>query len=246
MLFQSDFKQKQVNQERHTAMTATLNSQNQPNHKLPVLKWHKTPEGYKERLERWLLSWNLEQDLRKQSPEYAQPLPFAPRGVQVTDPLWKRLAEPDQPDVAPEVGQIRLLAGWAVPQARRPVYVAVLYRWEGDVFVVVPFGGFPEPSTHTELLTGRDHQAFKVLCLWNTRTLSPHALAEASRYVDKMNEEELKDSRTVFRHALAGEDMPDELWDRVGCPIVHPRDPRIAYQDEETLLLKFLRSSSEA
>lgn len=170
---------------------------------------------------------------------------FAHRDAQIADSQWRRLADPGIADIAPEVGQIRLLAGWLVPEARRPVYVAVLFAWEGNVFLIAPYGPFPEPATTAELLTGRPAAALRVLALWNGRTVPPALLAEGSRFVDRLAPEELQAARTVFRHAFSGEDMPEEVWSRVGCPIVHPRDPRIAYQDEETQLLTTLTSLAD-
>jgi len=205
--------------------------------KLPIFRWLPTPPGYAERLARWRQLWLIEQQLRSDHPEYAQPLPFAPRHARITDPMWTRLADPGVADISPAVGQIRLLSGWTVPDARRPVYVAVLLHWEGDVLLLAPFGPFPEPATTTELLTGRQAASFQVLSLWNARSVPPGLLSEASRYVDSLSPQELEDARAVFRHAMAGEDMAEFLWARVGCPIVHPQDPRIAYQDEETRLL---------
>ncbi len=159
------------------------------------------------------------------------------RGTQIAGATWRQLADPGLPDIAPEVGQIRLLAGWLVPEARRPVYVAVLFGWEGNVLVIAPYGPFPEPATATELLTGRPAGPLRVLSLWNARTIEPALLAEASRFVDRLAPQELQEARIVARHAVAGEDMKEQLWDRVGCPIVHPDDPRIIYQDEETRMM---------
>ena len=170
---------------------------------------------------------------------------FAHRDAQIADSQWRRLADPGIADIAPEVGQIRLLAGWLVPEARRPVYVAVLFAWEGNVFLIAPYGPFPEPATTAELLTGRLAAPLRVLALWNGRTVPPALLAEGSRFVDRLAPEEVQAARTVFRHAFSGEDIPEEVWSRVGCPIVHPRDPRIAYQDEETRLLATLTSLTE-
>jgi len=159
------------------------------------------------------------------------------RGTQIAGSTWRQLADPGLPDIEPEVGQIRLLAGWLVPGARRPVYVAVLFAWEGNVLLIAPYGPFPEPATATELLTGRPAGPLRVLSLWNARTIEPALLSEASRFVDRLAPQELQEARIVARHALASEDMTEQLWDRVGCPIVHPDDPRIIYQDEETRMM---------
>ncbi|HWZ94590.1 MAG TPA: hypothetical protein VNW30_05290 [Opitutaceae bacterium] len=205
--------------------------------KLPTLQWLPAPRGYAERLARWRDLWLIEQQIRTSEPEYAEPLPFAPRESQCEDPLWGRLASPIIADAEPEVGQIRLLAGWVVPKARRPVLVAVLYAWEGDVMVISPFGPFPEPATTSELLTGRSDAMLQVLSLWNTRTISSVNLKKSSRFVGHLSPQELTESRTVFRHSLAGDNMPELIWERVGSPIVNADDPRIVYQDEETQVM---------
>jgi hypothetical protein len=72
----------------------------------------------------------------------------------------------------------------------------------------------------------------KVLCLWNTRTLSAEIL-KRSWLVGNLTAAEREDAWTVFRHATTGVDLDDRLLAQVGCSVVHPRDPRIEYQREE-------------
>lgn len=214
--------------------------------KLPKSRLLPPRAGYKERLARWLEEWRLEQYLRKTEPGYADPLPRVRRGVVSNDPHWRRLGEPVIEDIAPLAGQIRLLQGWLAAEARRPVYVAVIHHWQPDTFVVAPYGPFLEPATATELLTGRDHDALRVLSLWNVRTIDAATLTEGSLHIDDLSAGELSDARDVFSHALADEGMSAELWDRVGCLIVHPQDPRIAYQDEEARMMALAVEPMEA
>ncbi len=214
--------------------------------KIPKSHWLPPPPGYAERLARWRDCWLLEQHLRGSDPDYASPLPSVQSFKRSGDPPWNRLGDSQQGDAFPEVGQIRLLDGWLVPTARRPVFVAVLYRWDGDVLVIAPFGPFPEPATTTELLSARPNDVLRVISLWNVRTITPGLLSQASCHIGELTNEELTESRAVFRHAIAGEGMPAELWDRVGCPIIHPEDPRIAYQDEESRMMAFTDHQSEA
>src|SRR5439155_13989361 len=102
---------------------------------------------------------------------------------------------------------------------------------EEKSYLVAPFGDYQEPATTTEWLTGRDGP-LRVLCLWNTRDY-PARWLELGWVVDELNERELADAWEVFRHATTGVPLSDHLREQVGAPIVHPRDPRLAYQAEE-------------
>jgi len=213
--------------------------------KLPILRWVPATTGSADRLERWCSAWGIDQHLRVAQPGYADPLPFAARGGSTDDPLWQRLADPDVADLELDVGQIRLIDGWLVPKARRLVFVAIIYAWEGGVFAISPYGPFNEPATTGELLTDRPDDVLQVLSLWNTRAIPHDLLSEGSRFVGRLTLTELSDARAVFRHALTGESLPETLRDRVGSPIIHHRDPRIVYQSEEAQMLNIVLSCEQ-
>jgi hypothetical protein len=133
-------------------------------------------------------------------------------------------------------GQIRLLDPLLFDEFRRPLYVALIAEWGPGAFLTAPFGPFLEPATKTEWLTGRQENSLRVLCLWNVRTVSTEVL-QRSWHVDDLAAQELQDAWQVFRHATTGADLEERLLAQVGCPVVHPRDPRITYQEEEARLL---------
>ncbi|MCX6927552.1 MAG: hypothetical protein NT154_30745 [Verrucomicrobia bacterium] len=204
---------------------------------LPTLKWKPAPPGRAERLARWFAEWNLVQKLQRENPEFAEPL--RPNRGQSDMPC---------PDPAPPVapfdpelakGQIRLMDPLLFAEFQRPIYVALIAEWGPNSFLTAPFGPFLEPATKTEWLTGHRENSLRVLCLWNVRTMSTDVL-QRSWHVDDLAAQELQDAWQVFRHATTGADLEDRLLAQVGCPIVHPRDSRLAYQQEEASLLASL------
>jgi len=201
--------------------------------KLPTLRWRPAPAGRAERLASWLKAWRWEQHLRRESAEYATPFHPAPRRLWATNPELEDLIKDF--DKGLQVGQIRLLDPLIFEETRRPLYVALISEWDEDSFVTAPFGPFGDPATTTEWLTGRQTSALRVLCLWNVRTL-PNEILNRSWLVDDLTQAELDDAWTVFRHASTGVDLEDRLLAKVGCPITHPRDPRLDYQVEEVRL----------
>jgi hypothetical protein len=106
---------------------------------------------------------------------------------------------------------------------------------EEKSYLVAPFSDYQEPATTTEWLTGHDVGPLRVLCLWNTRDY-PARWLELGWVVGEMKTQELADAWDVFRHAFTGIPLSDRLRAQVGAPIIHPRDPRLAYQAEEVRL----------
>jgi hypothetical protein len=244
--------------------------------KLPHLPQRPPPPSEAERLSRWFREWDVEQQLRKENPEYAEPMrppPVAER-PQTRKLADLRLVTSFDSDV--RVGQIRILHGGMFAEMRRPMHIAILSEWppsdgdsdneetqnvkrttenprnivpiatrrvgsieatpttiEGKSYLVAPFGAYQEPATTTEWLTGRDVGPLQVLCLWNTRDYPARWLG-LGWVVGEMTPQELADAWDVFRHALTGIPLSDRLRAQVGAPIIHPRDPRLAYQAEET------------
>jgi hypothetical protein len=141
-------------------------------------------------------------------------------------------------------GQIRHLNPELKPAWSRPVYVFVLaVDDKRQRALAVPFGPLPVPAFDGELATGLDDESLAVLCLWNSAWMPLTLLAHSWPLMDA--ESELLRDAAQLRQALARKQtVPDSLLDRIGPPLVHPRDPRHDYVDAEEDLLEDLNSES--
>lgn len=201
----------------------------------------------RERLARWLREW----DMSRRQP----PAPPKTKQVSRKGPKTRDTIEADRRrvrgmvsdfDRGPlETGQIRLLAARLVPDATRPVYVAVFRDWGPGWKLVAPFGGLGEPATPGELLLEREAHPLRVLCLWNTHS-QPDGALEESWLIDHLTEDELRDAWAVFRHVATGAPLPETVGGRVGAPIGGPDDPRIAYQGMEMAAMRPLLERAAA
>ena len=151
----------------------------------------------------------------------------------------KTLINPFDDNIQP--GEIRLLSSAIVPDSQRPYYAAVIKQWEEDMVLIAPYSPFTVPATTGEFLTGREDFSLATLELWNARTV-PIVLLNKSWLVDQLSETEQKEAFAVFANITSGKDLPEELRDRAGIPIVNPKDPRIEYQKEEAALLAPLQN----
>jgi hypothetical protein len=251
--------------------------------KLPHLPRRPRPTGEAERLSRWFREWDLEQRLREEDPEYAEPMVSPPieNRSHFRNLAAQNLIAPFDTEV--KVGQIRILHGGMFSEVRRPMHVAILSEWpprettsdEGvrqplersrnilpfsagqsrfdefseettgeKSYLIAPFGDYREPATTTEWFTGRDAGPLRVLCLWNTRDC-PERWLELGWLVGEMSEKELANAWEVFRHAITGVPLSDRLRPEVGAPVIHPRDPRLAYQAEEARLFTIVPQYAE-
>ena len=187
---------------------------------------------WEQRLSSWLQEWNLRNEMLKDGP----PTDSTKNSVENLNAisLVNFCDEPIQ------VGDIRILRSRLIGETDLPVYVAVISEWEGGDWLIAPYGEFSEPATTGELLTGREDFGLRVLCLWNTHSISSEDLS-FSFLEDRMTDEERNDSWVVFRAVSTGDDLPQHLSKRIGPPIVHPKDPRIAYQEEFKKLMSPIR-----
>lgn len=172
-----------------------------------------------QRLAEWLRCWQLHLALGE-----GEPLP-----------LVARTAPPAGPEGTPvEIGQVRLLKPAGVMTARRPWFVAVLDRAAPKRCWIVPFSALPLPAFETELqLSSRRPSYVRTLCLWNARQVHDHTLARASWICGQLSAAELRAARAVWRTWRGIAPLPRTLRDRVGPPLVHPRDPRRDYEAAE-------------
>lgn len=137
-----------------------------------------------------------------------------------------RRIHPFDQEIAP--GHVRMLAG-----TERPTYVLVARRWTGKSWLVIPFSGFSEPATETELKFRIDGGVgLRVLQLWNARSLLEQTLAK-SWLVYTLQAAELDDAITAWKWSVGEGELSEDQILRTGLPIMRRDDPRIAYEDSE-------------
>lgn len=115
-------------------------------------------------------------------------------------------------------------------QAWGPVYVLVL-EVDASGIMVVPFARYATPAVPGEWLSGMDAVPLRVLCGWNSRTVSSvHVLPGA---VKRLGAAPLAEHRRFWEATCSGASLAARLAERLGPPLVHPADPRYEYLDEE-------------
>jgi hypothetical protein len=70
----------------------------------------------------------------------------------------------------------------------------------------------------------------------------PAILLKKSWLADELTAKEIEDAEAVLTYANSGENLPEELIDRVGVKIINPKDPRLEYRKQEKNLLSCLQS----
>jgi len=197
--------------------------------KLPPISLPKTSLNQQRNLVDWRAAWNLDKALQCALRDE--------RGDSSLrrDGKHERLAALVTPfDADPEVavGQVRLLSPDLCPEDRGPIYVAVLEQLRGGAFLVAPFSRFRDPATPYELRVRSAPAVLSVLSLWNGRPLSLFVLRQ-SWFIDQMTGQEIEDALMVRQTASRREVLPSHLNERVGAPLIDPRDVRFDYMDEE-------------
>jgi len=114
----------------------------------------------------------------------------------------------------------------------RPVYVAVLARFDAGHYLVAPYGRFAEPAIPGELETRRHEPSLQVLCVWQAQAMQAEELARAW-FAGELEDGESREALAIHAFIDRGTPIPDGLRDRIGPPLVHPADPRHEYLDEQ-------------
>jgi hypothetical protein len=199
---------------------------------LPTLKFSDNSPTQREFLKEWLTDWNIQ----TAASQIADEDEYIPDGTTTKEQIarLKGLVNPFDANVSN--GEIRILSTAIVPDSDRPYYIAVIKEWEEDMMLIAPYAPFTVPATTGELLTGRDHFSLANLELWNARTV-PTVLLRKSWLVDELSKEECDEAFAVFANITSGKELPENLTERIGLPIVNPKDPRIEYQNMESELL---------
>lgn len=173
----------------------------------------------------WLREWTLDHALREavRAPGAAG---SAPAG---------RTAPISYADV-PAVADIRLLHPAVALSADRPVHVALLDRAASGSWLAVPFSRFADPASTGEWKTGRRAAALRVLCLWNARWMPPGTVLRSWR-AGRLTTRERRSALRVLECWREGRPPDARILARTGLPVVHPKDPRRVYEDEETRMM---------
>lgn len=204
---------------------------------LPGLTISKAPKQSRIFLEDWLLEWQLQQPVNG----YKYDDESIPDGTITKEQITKLKGLVNPFDMNISINQIRLLSSAIVPNSNRPYYVAIIKQWDHGMILVAPYAPFSVPATTGELLTGRDHFSLATLELWNARTV-PGFLLTQSWLVDELTQAECEEAFAVFANITSGKELPKNLIERAGLPIVNPKDPRLEYQKLEIELLTPLQN----
>ena len=188
---------------------------------------------FAEKLARWLDERELDQALATEE---------ADREEVIEALLNLDFEKPTVKDLEP--GHILLLSEELTPKdADRPIYLAVLKKWEDDHWLFAPYSPYSEPATDKELRMKDEDFGLRVLCLWNSHTAEKKTLGR-SWHVGKLDETDRKDALSVFWHNMGMKELPAGLGERVGPVLLHSKDPRRIYLREQLSLLALVRDET--
>lgn len=144
----------------------------------------------------------------------------------------KRLAESGWSyDDRIEIGQIRILSKRFTGDDNAIPYVAVLERWQDDMWLVAPFSRYSYPATPGEMTTCIRNVGLRVIQAWNARTIQTELLAKSFAF-GQLDESVVRDAAALFRNQLAGTNLPDGFSALRGPSIIMDADPRRDYISE--------------
>ena len=129
------------------------------------------------------------------------------------------------------VAQIRILSKQYTTEPDVIPYVAVVDKWDDDMWLIVPFSPYKTPATPGEMETGLDTYGLHVLQAWNGRTVQEAILRKSYLFGD-LSEKVRNNAIALFRHEFGGVSLPSDFSARRGSPIVEVTDPRREYLDE--------------
>lgn len=129
------------------------------------------------------------------------------------------------------VAQIRILSKQYTAEPDVIPYIAVVDKWDDDMWLIVPFSPYKTPATPGEMETGLDAYGLHVLQTWNGRTVQ-EAILKKSYLFGELSEKVRNDALALFRHEFGGVSLPSDFLARRGCPIFEAADPRREYLNE--------------
>ena len=170
-----------------------------------------------------LASWLAERESRKEAMEMK---------VDATVQDNSRLsAEFGRYDDSIAISQIRILSKQYTSDPDVIPYVAVIDKWDDDMWLIIPFSPYKTPATESEMATEMDINGLRVLQAWNGRTVQDSVLKK-SFLAGVINSEVRDDALALFRHEFGGVQLPDGFSSHRGSPIVEETDPRRDYLNE--------------
>lgn len=140
-------------------------------------------------------------------------------------------AEVDGYDENIAVSQIRILSKQYTNDVDVIPYVAVLEKWDEDMWLIVPFSPYKVPATEGEMSTGLETYGLQVVQAWNGRTVQDSILKKSFLF-GELDSKVCNDALMLFRHEFAGVDLPEDFSAQRGGPIVEETDPRRDYIEE--------------
>lgn len=126
------------------------------------------------------------------------------------------------------VAQIRILSKQYTAEPDVIPYVAVVDKWDDDMWLIVPFSPYKTPATPGEMETGLDTYGLHVLQAWNGRTVQ-EAILKKSYLFGELPAKVRGDVLALFSHEFGGAPLPYDFSAKRGTPIVEAADPRREY-----------------
>ncbi|MGI6393658.1 MAG: hypothetical protein ACOX2F_02830 [bacterium] len=207
--------------------------------KLPRFKFYAPKEAELKKLEKWIELWELKKSINSSfSFMNEKTIEISKEENEKIGELFKSTVRPF--DAIPKVGEIRHLPPNMFEGVSAPRYVAIIRKWDDENYLAAPFSDIPVAAVQGELETGREDFSLANLELWNA-IIAPFVTLKKSWIVDTLSESETEDAFSVFKFISSGEELPEHLKERVGPPILLNNDPRVEYQDEETLHFSLFR-----
>lgn len=140
-------------------------------------------------------------------------------------------AESDAYDENVAVSQIRILSKQYTTEPDVLPLVAVIDKWDDEMWLIVPFSPYRTPATPGEMETGLDVHGLHVLQAWNGRTVQESILKQS--YLFGVLPDDVRTSAlALFRHQLLGTHLPNDFSAKCGTPIIEAADPRREYLKE--------------
>lgn len=129
------------------------------------------------------------------------------------------------------ISQIRILSKRYTTDPDVIPYVAVIDKWDDDMWLIVPFSPYKTPATPGEMATGLDVHGLHVLQPWNGRTVQ-ESILKRSYLFGTLPDEVRTNTLLLFQNQLLGNPLPAGFTARRGTPIVEAADPRREYLEE--------------